>query len=39
MSDKNLYEPSDRARNNSLINENEFREKYKFSLENNENFW
>ena len=39
MSDKNLYEPSDRARNNSLINENEFREKYKFSLDNNENFW
>ena len=27
MSDKNLYEPSDRARNNSLINEKEFREK------------
>ncbi len=39
MSDKNLYEPSDRARNNSLISENEFREKYKFSLDNNENFW
>ena len=39
MSDKNLYEPSDRARNNSLINENEFREKYKFSLDSNENFW
>ena len=39
MSEKNLYEPSDRARNNSLINENEFRDKYKFSLNNNEGFW
>ena len=39
MSDKNLYKPSDRARNNSLINENEFREKYKFSLDKNEDFW
>ena len=39
MSEKNLYKPSNRAKNNSLINENEFREKYKFSLDNNENFW
>ncbi len=39
MSEDSLYKPSDRARKNSLISENEFQKKYIVSLDNNDDFW
>ena len=39
MSEDNLYKPSDRARNSSLISESEFQKKYKLSLDKNDDFW
>ena len=39
MPEQQSYEPSDRAKKQSLISHKEFSEKYKFSINQNEKFW
>ncbi len=39
MSEDNLYHPSEKAKNVSLINEKHFSEKYDYSIEFNDEFW
>ena len=39
MPEQQSYEPSDRAKKQSLISQKEFSEKYKFSINQNDKFW
>ena len=39
MSENNLYHPSEKAKNISLINKKDFSEKYYYSIELNDEFW